>query len=419
MPHSKPQPISADFQLMAKPIGPRCNLRCVYCFYRSKEHLFGTGEKWRMTGEVLEAYVRQYLACLRSRPEVMFAWQGGEPTLMGIDFYRRAVELQQHHKRPTQRVANSFQTNGILVNDEWCRFFHDAGFLVGLSLDGPPDVHDRWRVDPDGKPTSQRVIRALERLQSHQVEYNVLCSVQSANAAKPREVYRFFRDLGIRFLQFIPIVVPVPGASGAVSAQSVTAEAWGSFMCEVFDEWVRNDVGTVFVQSFDMALAAWMGYPAPLCTFSETCGRALVIEHNGDIFSCDHFVTAEHRLGNILERPLGDMVDSDQQLRFAADKRDRRPAACQECPYDFVCRGECPKNRLVPPPGETQPLNHLCEGFKRFFAHIDPYMRQMAAALRAGRPAAVVMEQFRGTTGTRPERPQRNTRRAREARGRP
>ncbi len=395
---------------MAKPIGPRCNLRCVYCFYREKEVLYGANEKWRMTDEVLDSYVRKYLEALRHRPEVMFAWQGGEPTLMGVDFFRRAVELQHRYKRPDQRITNSFQTNGILVNDQWCRFFRENDFLVGLSLDGPPEVHDRWRVDPDQKPTSHRVLRTLQRLQDHEVEFNVLCSVHSTNAARPHDVYRFYRERGVEFVQFIPIVVPVPGKPGEVTGVSVTPEAWGDFMCGVFDEWVRQDVGKIFVQSFDMALAAWMGYPAPLCVFSEVCGRALVIEHNGDIYSCDHFVTEDHRLGNILDRPLTEIIDAEKQIAFGLAKRDKRPESCRHCPYDFVCRGGCPKNRLAPPPGEDESINHLCEGYKRFFKHIDPFMRQMADALRAGRPAAVVMNQFRDQPATPPGAPKRKRR---------
>ncbi len=387
-------PIAADFQLMAKPIGPRCNLACTYCFYRGKEALYPAGEKWKMPRAVLEAYVREYLACLAHAPEVSFAWQGGEPTLMGLDFYKRAVALQRAHARPGQRVTNSFQTNGILLDDAWCRFLHDERFLVGLSLDGPPDVHDPYRVSPDGRPTAARVLDALARLRRHGVEFNVLCSVQRLNAARPGEVYELFRERGVRFMQFIPIVVPAEGAPGAVTPESVTPELWGEFMCGVFDAWVRRDVGTVFVQAFDMALAAWTGRAPPLCVASELCGRALILEHNGDVYSCDHFVTPDHRLGNILERPLAAIVNAERQAAFALDKRDRRPASCRACRYDFACRGECPKNRLAPPPGEDLPRSFLCAGYLRFFAHIDPFMQQMAQALARGLPASVVMRQF-------------------------
>jgi uncharacterized protein len=388
-------PISAEFQLMAKPIGPRCNLACTYCFYREKEAFYAGEENWRMRDAVLEAYVREYLACRARAPEVSFAWQGGEPTLMGLDFFKRAVALERRHARAGQRVTNSLQTNGILLDDAWCRFLRDEGFLVGLSLDGPPDVHDPYRVFADGRPSAARVIETLARLKAHGVEFNVLCSVQRLNAAHPREVYEFFRAQGVKFLQFIPIVAPAQGAPGTVTPESVTPQLWGEFMCTVFDAWVRRDVGKVFVQAFDMALAAWTRRPPPLCVFSETCGRALILEHNGDVYSCDHFVTPDHKLGNILERPLAKIVDAARQLQFALDKRDNRPVSCRQCRYDFACRGECPKNRLAPPPGEDKPLNYLCAGFLRFFAHIDPYLQQMAQALARGLPASMVMQQFR------------------------
>ncbi len=386
-------PISAEFQLMAKPIGPRCNLACTYCFYRGKEALYPGEEKWRMSDAVLAAYVRQYVACRARAPEVSFAWQGGEPTLMGLEFFKRAVALQRTHARADRRITNALQTNGVLLDDAWCRFLHEERFLVGLSLDGPPEVHDPYRVFPDGRPSAERVLETLARLQRHEVELNVLCSVHRLNAPRGREVYEFFRERGVKFLQFIPIVVATEG--GGVTPESVTAELWGEFMCAVFDAWVRRDVGRIFVQAFDMALAAWTGRPPPLCVASETCGRALVLEHNGDVFSCDHFVTPEHRLGNLLERPLAQIVDARRQREFALRKREWRPASCRQCRYDFACRGECPKNRLAPPPGEDKPLNHLCAGFLRFFAHADPYFRQMAQALARGLPASMVMQQFR------------------------
>jgi len=387
-------PIAADFQLMAKPMGPRCNLACVYCFYRGKEALYPDERHWKMRPAVLEAYVRQYLACLHRAPEVTFAWQGGEPTLAGLDFYKRAVALQRAGAPPGRRIGNSLQTNGILLDDAWCRFLRDENFLVGLSLDGPPELHDPYRVFPDGRPTAARVLDALARLRRHGVEFNVLCSVHRLNAARPREVYEFLREHGVKFMQFIPIVVPAEGAPGAATPESVTPELWGGFLCEIFDVWVRRDVGAVFVQAFDMTLAAWTGRVPPLCVMNETCGRALILEHNGDVYSCDHFATPDHRLGNILQRPLAEIVNSPRQAAFARDKRDRRPASCRACRYDFACRGECPKNRLAPPPGEDQPRSWLCSGYFRFFEHSAPFMGQMAEALARGLPAAVVMRQF-------------------------
>ena len=347
-----------------------------------------------MSDEVLDAYSKQYLECLAHVPEVTFAWQGGEPTLLGLDFFRHAVELQKKYARPGQRVMNSFQTNGMLIDDEWSRFFRDNHFLLGLSLDGPPDVHDPYRRDPQDRPTSDRVMAALECFTKNRVEFNVLCSVHRHTAQQPRQVYRYYKELGVQFMQFIPIVVPMPGEPGTVSEHSVTPGQWGNFLCEIFDEWIRRDVGKLFVRSFDMSLAVWMGYPPPLCVFSETCGRALIIEHNGDIFSCDHFVTQEHQLGNLLDTPLKEIVDLPQQRQFGLDKSEKLPDSCRACPCHFVCRGGCPKNRLAPPPGEEQPLNHLCEGYRRFFKHADPYMKQMADALRKGQTADVVMKQF-------------------------
>ncbi len=396
-------PISSEFQLMAKPIGPRCNLACVYCFYREKEALFEEHEKWRMSDEILDAYCKNYIEALAGHPEVHFAWQGGEPTLMGLDFYRKAVQLQQKYAAPGQVIRNSFQTNGIVIDDDWARFFKKNGFLVGLSLDGPKEVHDPYRVFIDGRPTFSRIMRTLRTLQKHKVDFNILCSVQHLNAQKPKTVYNFFKQASITYLQFIPIVVPAPGAPGEVTEESVKPDEWGDFMCTVFDEWIRHDVGTIFVQAFDMSLAAWCGQPAPLCTFSEICGRAMIIEHNGDIYSCDHFVTPGHRLGNILEKPLKEIVDCERQQRFALDKRDNRPQFCRECKYDFVCRGECPKNRLAPPEGAgipARPINFLCKGFYRFFEHIDPYMQQMAEALRRELPPSIVMEQFQKKKAT-------------------
>jgi uncharacterized protein len=347
-----------------------------------------------MKDEVLENYIRQYLECLSHQPEVIFTWQGGEPTLVGLEFYQRAVKMQKKYALPNQEISNCLQTNGILLDEKWCGFLYDNKFLVGLSCDGPPDVHDPYRVFPNGGPTSRHVMRAFKCLKKHDIQFNVLCCVHHLNASQPRKVYRFFRDNGVKFVQFIPIVVPIPDIPGVVSAQSVTPTQWGNFMCRVFDEWIRRDVGKMFVQSFDMALSAWMGYSQPLCVFSEACGRAPTIEHNGDVFSCDHFVTSEYKLGNLLEQPLKEILDTQRQIRFALDKRHKRPQFCKSCLYNFICQGECPYNRLAVPNGEDQPLSYLCEGFMYFFSHIDPYMHQMAQALRQGLPAATVMEQF-------------------------
>ncbi len=384
---------SLPFHLMIKPVGADCNLACEYCYYRGKRALY-PGSDFRMADEVLEQTTRAYLEA-NPAPEVVFGWQGGEPLLAGLDFYRRAVALQAECAAPGQRISNTLQTNGTLLDEEWCGFLRAHGFLVGLSLDGPRAAHDAYRRDPAGGPTFDRVMQAARLLKETGVEFNILATVHAANVGRPVEVYRFFRDeVGARFLQFIPIVEPVTAADGgvSVSARSVSGKEYGRFLARVFDEWVRRDVGTVFVQTFDSALASWLGGPAALCVFAEECGRALVVEHNGDLYACDHFVRPEYRLGNIMEAPLARMVDSERQQAFGRAKREALPPACRECEYLFACRGGCPKNRLAPQyPGEP-PSNHLCEGYRYFFAHIDARMRQMADLVRRGRPAAEVMQ---------------------------
>jgi uncharacterized protein len=368
------------FHVMLKPRGPVCNLGCAYCYYLSKYGLY-PGSDFCMSDEVLESFTRQYIAAQRV-PEVTFGWQGGEPLLMGLDFFRRAVALQDKHRKPGMRVVNALQTNGTLLDDAWCRFFREHDFLVGLSLDGPREAHDAYRADKGGRPTFDRVMAGLALLREHGVEFNILATVHAANADRPIEVYRFLRDeVDARFIQFIPIV---QREGGGVSARSVVAEQFGRFLIAVFDEWVRRDVGRVFVQIFDVALAAWVGAPPGLCVFDETCGNALVLEHNGDLYACDHFVDPHYRLGNILQTPLVDLVGSERQRRFGLDKRDALPETCRVCEVRFVCNGGCPKNRL-------QGLNYLCEGYKAFFQHVDGPMRFMAAELEARRPPANIM----------------------------
>jgi len=384
---------------MLKPRGPVCNLACGYCYYLSKERLY-PGACFRMTEELLESFTRQYIEAQRV-PEVTFGWQGGEPTLMGLDFFRLAIELQRGYRRPGMRIRNALQTNGTLLNNEWCRFFREHGFLIGLSMDGPRELHDAYRVDRGGQPTFDRVMNGLARLKQQGVEFNVLTTVHAANAGHPLEVYRFLRDeVGATFIQFIPIVQRdnetgfqeeerVTGRSA--SGCSTSGRQYGDFLISVFDEWVRRDVGRVFVQIFDVALAAWLGQRPGLCVFEETCGAAPVLEHNGDVYACDHFVEPRWWLGNVLETPLAELVGSEQQRQFGLAKRDALPRACRECEVRFVCHGGCPKNRLLRTPAGEPGLNYLCEGYKAFFTHIDRPMRLMAAELRAGRPAANVM----------------------------
>ncbi|MBL8057250.1 MAG: anaerobic sulfatase maturase [Anaerolineales bacterium] len=391
MPKSPTWPPPA-FQLLAKPSGAACNLDCRYCFFLAKEHLY-PGSRFRMPPDVLEAYVREYLAS-QSAPEVIFVWQGGEPTLLGLDFYREALRLQARYRRPGVRVSNSFQTNGILLDDAWGAFLQENHFLVGLSLDGPRALHDAFRVDKGGAPTFDRVWRAVEVLKRYAVEFNILTTLNAANVEFPLEVYRFLRDeVGAPFIQFIPIVERVtPSQDGAlVSPASVTAAQFGRFLINVFDEWARRDVGRVFVQAFDVALAKWLGLPGGLCVHEETCGAALVVEHTGDVYSCDHYVEPHYRLGNLTRTPLRQIVGAGKQKRFGDAKRANLPRCCRKCDVRFACHGGCPKERFIHTPEGEAGLNYLCAGYLEFFRHIDPAMRFMAEELRAGRPAANLM----------------------------
>jgi uncharacterized protein len=375
------------FHLLAKPTGAVCNLDCEYCFFLTKEALY-PGSRFRMADSVLEAYLGQLLD---SHPdgEVTVAWQGGEPTLMGLDFFRRAVALAERLRRPGQRLQHTIQTNGTLLTDEWAAFFAEHGFLVGLSIDGPPELHDRYRVNKAGRPTSDQVLRGLQHLQALDVDVNVLCTVHAVNQGHPLEVYRYFRDdLGLRHLQLIPIVERANDTGfqegDTVTERSVDPAAWGRFLCAVFDEWVHRDVGEVFVQSFEAALAAWLDLPPAMCIFRETCGEALALEHNGDVYSCDHFVEPRHLLGNIATTRLLDLVASPQQVAFGEAKRSTLPTYCRSCEVRFACNGECPKNRFAVTPDGEPGLNYLCEGYRSFFRHVDVPMKLMAALLRRG-----------------------------------
>jgi uncharacterized protein len=384
---------------MAKPTGSACNLNCEYCFFLKKERLY-PGSHFRMPDEVHEAYIRQLLEA-HQVPQVTVAWQGGEPTLMGLDFFRRSVELQKKYAKPGTRVENTFQTNGILLDEEWCRFFHENNFLIGLSLDGPRELHDFYRKDKGGKGTFDRVVAAARLLQAHKVEFNILCTVNSKNADHPLDVYRFFRDeLRAHYIQFIPIVER-DNETGyqeghKVTDRSVRPEQWGNFLIAIFDEWLKRDIGTTFVLNFDGALAGWLDMAGTVCIFGPTCGLGMALEHNGDLYSCDHFVEPNYYLGNILETPLIDLVASEQQRKFGQDKKDTLPLTCVECEFLRVCHGECPKNRFVEGlDGETG-LNYLCAGYKAFFRHADKAMRIMANLLRQNRPASDVMAVLAG-----------------------
>ena len=390
---------------MAKPAGPTCNLNCMYCFYREKEKLYPAASSWKMTDDVLESFIRQSIET-QEAPVVSFAWQGGEPTVLGVEYFRKVVELENKYA-DGRRIENALQTNGVLLDDGWGEFLARNGFLVGLSLDGPADLHDRYRVTRASGPTFEAVMRGLGLLRKHGVEFNTLTAVHEENSRRPLEVYRFLKEAGSRFMQFIPVVERVaegPGQRGgalvgphdaedaAVSEWSVKPLEFGRFLCAVFDEWVRRDVGRAFVQSFDVALESWVGAPQSLCVFRETCGAAMILEHNGDVYSCDHFVYPEDRLGNILERPLASLAASERQGRFGLAKRDGLPRYCRECEVRFACHGECPKHRFLLSPRGEPGLNYLCEGYRLFFSHVDPAMRYMASELLHGRAPANVME---------------------------
>jgi uncharacterized protein len=411
--------VSNGFHVLAKPVGPICNLDCKYCFYLEKQQLYPDETKWRMSDEVLEEYIRQYI---ENQPgqQVNFAWQGGEPTLLGVGFFRKVVELEQKYAGGKQ-VSNGFQTNGVLLDDEWCEFLSRERFLVGLSIDGPRELHDRYRVDKSQKSTFDEVMRGVELLKKHKTDFNTLTVVNRANAQRPMEVYRFLKGIGSEFLQFIPLVErraparlkvlgfdfaepPDPSETGEapspVTDWSVEPKQYGDFLCTVFDEWVRRDVGRIFVQLFDVALSNWMGLGSPLCVFAEKCGAALAIEHNGDLYSCDHYVYPKYHLGNILNQNLGEMVQSDRQVRFGNDKLDTLPQFCRQCDVRFACNGECPKHRFTKTPDGEDGLNYLCAAYKKFFHHVDPYMRTMAQLLQSEQPASTIMRMLRDEAGT-------------------
>jgi uncharacterized protein len=385
--------IPSAFHLMAKPTGSRCNLACRYCFYLSKRSLYPES-RFRMSDEVQESYIRQ-LFKTHQAPEVTVAWQGGEPTLMGLEFFRRSIELQQGYLRPGTTIQNTIQTNGTLLDDEWCRFFKQHNFLVGISIDGPRKLHDAYRVDRHGRGTFDRVMQGLSLLKNHGVDFNILAAVHAANGEYPLEVYRFFRDEAeARFIQFIPVVEQNDG-TGVATEWSVKSRQYGKFLTGIFDEWVRRDVGSVFVQHFDAALASWLGVPPSLCIFAPACGTAMVLEHNGDVYSCDHFVEAEHRLGNIMESPLRHIIARKKRFRFASRKSADLPAYCKQCRVLFACNGGCPKNRFIKTPDGEAGLNYLCRGYRLFFTHIDEAMRFMADELSHGGAPARVMNEMR------------------------
>ncbi len=398
---------------MAKPIGPVCNLDCTYCYYLEKEKLFPKGENFRMKPEVLESYIRQYMES-QSTQEITFAWQGGEPTLLGIDYFREIINLEKKYAGG-RSVHNALQTNGTKLDHEWCRFFQENNFLIGLSIDGPRTLHDTYRVDKGQKPTFDRVMHGLDLLKKHQVEFNTLTVVNASNVKHPLKVYEFLREAGSGYIQFIPLVERLPEAGGSqhgltfaeppepgslpspVTRWSVNAELYGDFLIQIFDQWIRRDVGKTFVQLFDVSLGIWSGAGPGLCVFLEDCGQAMALEHNGDLFSCDHFVYPKYHLGNIMNDSLGAMVASKQQKDFGHAKSRTLPKYCRECTVRFACNGECPKHRFIKTPDGEEGLNYLCPAYKKFFHHVDPFMKQMAALLHARQAPANIMARFRQT----------------------
>lgn len=395
------------YHILTKPIGPLCNLDCKYCFYLEKAKLYSEAA-WAMQGEVLENYIRQYISS-QDQELISFAWQGGEPTLLGVEFFERVVELQARYA-DGRRIENAFQTNGVLLDDRWGEFLKQHGFLVGLSIDGPAHLHDAYRVDKGGQGTFDKVMRGINVLKKHGVEFNTLTTVHRVNSQHPLEVYHFLKEVGSGYMQFIPIVErastvttkdglmlvsPAFTDQAVVTEWSVEPLQYGKFLSAVFDEWVRNDVGRQYVQLFDVSLEMWVGMPASLCVFRRTCGSALAMEHNGDVYSCDHFVYPENKLGNIMELPLRTMVDSPQQHEFGNAKLDTLPQYCKSCEVRFACNGECPKHRFLKTPDGEPGLNYLCAGYKQFFNHIEPYMQFMALQLQQERAPANVMEWIR------------------------
>lgn len=401
------------FHVMAKAIGPICNLDCKYCFYLEKEQLYPNNEKWKMSDERLEAFIRDYIAA-QPGPEVSFAFQGGEPTLLGVDYFRKVVAYQEKHAQG-KRISTAFQTNGTLLNDEWGVFLAENNFLVGLSIDGPEAIHNANRVDKKGRDSYKEVIRGLNILRKYKVEFNTLTCVNSITVQHPVKIYKFLKSIGSKYLQFIPIVEREVDTAAAklgldfaappdleqppenrenpqMSPFAVPAEAYGEFLCKIFDEWIKRDVGKVFVQLFDVALNKWLKIPGGLCYFAETCGRALAMEHDGDLYTCDHYVYPKYKLGNLMNTSLGELADSPMAQAFGQDKRERLPKYCRDCSVRFACNGECPKHRFTWTPDGEWGLNYLCPAYKKFFTHIDPAMQLMADLYRQQRAPAEAME---------------------------
>jgi len=409
-PYKSDGPAEHAFHLMAKPAGPVCNISCEYCFYKEKKTFFPDDAVLCMSQEILEVYTREYIRA-QPGPFVLFDWQGGEPTLMGLDFFQTALDFQKKYADGKQ-ITNTLQTNGTLIDEAWCSFLSKNGFLVGLSMDGPEFVHDSYRVYSDGKPTFAKVFDSYKMMMKHGVEVNVLATVNRKSSYNPLEVYRFFRESGVKFIQFIPIVEREAGceyennrlpfaappyfskkiSSSAVTRCSVDPEQYGEFLIRIFDEWIREDVGRIFVMNFEWALGSWARVVAGVCYLAPCCGQNMIIEHNGDVFSCDHFMYPDYRLGNILDDSLKSMVESRKQMEFGTSKKMNLSRHCLSCDFLFACNGGCPKHRFSATPDGDPGLNYLCKGLKKFYRHVDPSMKRMLKLIRSGVPAHKIMK---------------------------
>ena len=395
-------PFAKPLYVMLKPAGAHCNLACKYCYYLEKNNLYQNSHRHLMTDEMLEQFTREYIEA-QTMPQVLFTWHGGEPLMRSIDFYKKALALQKKYAHGKQ-IDNVIQTNGTLLTDEWCEFFAKNHWLVGISIDGPQEYHDHYRVTPDGKPSWEKVMQGISLLKKHRVEWNAMAVVNAYNAEHPLEFYHFFRDNGCQYLQFTPIVERLTehedGRTLASLADdreipladaSVTPQQWGNFLCTIFDDWVRHDVGKTFVEIFDCTLANWMGVLPGICAYSKECGHAGVMEHNGDVYSCDHFVFPEYKLGNIKDQSLIDMLYGEKQQAFSRLKHTSLPRQCKECDMEFACHGECPKNRFEKDKYGEPGLNYLCQGYYQYYSHVAPYMDFMKRELLAQRPPANIM----------------------------
>ena len=395
-------PFAKPLYVMLKPAGAHCNLACKYCYYLEKNNLYQNTPRHLMSDEMLEQFTREYIEA-QTMPQVLFTWHGGEPLMRSIDFYKKALALQKKYAHGKQ-IDNVIQTNGTLLTDEWCEFFAKNHWLVGISIDGPQEYHDHYRVTPAGKPSWEKVMQGIQLLKKHRVEWNAMAVVNAYNAEHPLEFYHFFRDNGCQYLQFTPIVERLTehedGRTLASLADdreipladaSVTPQQWGNFLCTIFDDWVRHDVGKTFVEIFDCTLANWMGVLPGICAYSKECGHAGVMEHNGDVYSCDHFVFPEYKLGNIRDQSLIDMLYGEKQQVFSRLKHTSLPRQCKECDMEFACHGECPKNRFEKDKYGEPGLNYLCQGYYQYYTHVAPYMDFMKRELLAQRPPANIM----------------------------